>query len=61
MFVILAPVEPEHLKEVEQDFIDMLKPAYNDKRANGLDAERRKASQKAREQTKKKKSLSQII
>lgn len=59
--MILAPVEPEHLKEVEQDFIDMLKPAYNDKRANGLDAERRKASQKAREQTKKKKSLSQII
>ena len=55
LFAILAPVEPEHLKEVEQDFIDMLKPTYNDKRANGLDIERRKASQKAREQTKKRK------
>lgn len=41
-FQILAPVEPGHLKEVEQEFIEMLHPTYNDKNAKGLDVERRK-------------------
>lgn len=50
-FQILAPVEPEHLKEVEQEFIEMLNPAYNNYRANGFDVVRmketvRKASRK---------------
>lgn len=43
MFAILAPVEPEYLKQVEQEFIGMLKPAYNSNRANGWDIERYKA------------------
>lgn len=32
-FQILAPVIPESLKQVEQEFIEMLKPTYNDRRA----------------------------
>ena len=41
-FEILTEVEPEHLKETEQKFIETLKPTYNDRNANGLDIERRK-------------------
>ena len=51
MFAILAPVEEEHLRKVEQEFIDMLKPEYNSNRANGWDVERYKATHKAYEQT----------
>lgn len=39
-FLILAPVEPEHLRQVEQEFIDMLKPTYNNIRSKGHDVER---------------------
>lgn len=39
-FQILAPVMPEYLKQVEQEFIEMLHPTYNDKNAKGLDVER---------------------
>lgn len=39
-FQILAPVEPEHLKEVEQELIEMIQPVYNNNRAKGLDVER---------------------
>lgn len=46
-FQILAPVMPEYLKQVEQEFIEMLKPTYNNYRAKGQDIERYKASQKA--------------
>lgn len=41
-FQILAPVMPECLKQVEQEFIDMLHPTYNDRHAKGLNIERRK-------------------
>ena len=41
-FEILAEVETEHLKETEQQFIELLKPTYNDRNANGLDIERYK-------------------
>lgn len=41
-FQILAPVIPEHLKQVEQEFIEMLKPTYNVNRAKGRDAEKLK-------------------
>lgn len=41
-FQILAPVMEEYLKQTEQEFIDMLKPAYNNIRANGQDVERHK-------------------
>ena len=42
IFEILAEVEPEQLKAQEQQFIEMLKPTYNDKRAKGWDVERYK-------------------
>ena len=45
-FEILAEVETEHLKETEQQFIELLKPAYNDRNANGLDIERCKEYKK---------------
>lgn len=41
-FQILAPVEPECLTQVEQEFIEMLRPTYNMKNAYGLDVERNK-------------------
>ena len=45
-FEILEEVEPEQLKEMEQQFIEKLKPIYNSIRANGWDFERYKESQK---------------
>lgn len=49
-FQILAPVMPEHLKQVEQEFIEMLNPTYNDRRSKGWDVERHKEThRKAKE------------
>lgn len=36
-FQILAPVMPECLKQVEQEFIDMLNPTYNERRSKDHD------------------------
>lgn len=44
-FQILEEVEIEHLKEKEQQFIELLKPTYNSKRASGWDIERQKEYQ----------------
>ena len=41
-FDILCEVEPEHLKETEQQFIETLKPTYNSNNAKGWDFERHK-------------------
>ena len=41
-FQILAEVEVEKLKEAEQEFIEILKPTYNNRRANGCDVEKQK-------------------
>ena len=41
-FQVVEEVEPEHLKEAEQQFIETLKPTYNDRNANGWDIERHK-------------------
>lgn len=41
-FQILAPVMPEYLKQVEQEFIEMLRPTYNSMNAKGLDGEKLK-------------------
>ena len=46
VFEIIAEVEIDKLKETEQQFIELLKPAYNDRNANGWDIERRKEYQK---------------
>ena len=50
---ILAEVEPEKLKEVEQKFIQTLQPTYNDRNANGWDIERQKEYQKEYRQSDK--------
>lgn len=44
---ILEEVEPEKLKETEQEFIQTLKPIYNNRNANGLDVERCKEYQRS--------------
>ena len=46
VFEILTEVEPEQLKETEQQFIETLKPAYNNRRADGWDVERHKETHK---------------
>ena len=45
-FQVIEVVEPEKLKEAEQQFIETLKPTYNSNRANGFDFERRKEYKK---------------
>lgn len=41
-FQILENVEPDQLKETEQQFIEKMQPKYNNNRANGFDTERYK-------------------
>ena len=53
-FEILAEVEADKLKEKEQYFIELLKPAYNNRNANGLDIERYKKSHKKAQKEYKK-------
>ena len=53
---VLAEVEPEQLKEVEQQFIETLKPTYNQMNEKDLDVERQKEyqqSDKGKESQKK--------
>ena len=45
-FEILTEVEADSLKETEQQFIETLKPSYNNRRANGWDFERFKETNK---------------
>ena len=52
-FEILAEVEIDKLKETEQQFIETLKPTYNDRNANGFDFERYKESKKEYRKTDK--------
>lgn len=52
-FQILAPVMPEHLKQVEQEFIEMLKPSYNQKNARGRNVELQKECKKNYNQSNK--------
>ena len=42
VFEILEKVEPEHLKEKEQQFIEALKPTYNQMNAKGWDIKKKK-------------------
>ena len=55
VFEVLEVVEPEHLKEAEQKFIETLKPSYNRCNAKGLNIERRKKTKKEYEKTDKRK------
>ena len=45
-FQVIEEVEIDSLKETEQQFIETLKPTYNNRNANGLDIERKKKTQK---------------
>ena len=53
VFEVLAEVEVEQLKEMEQKFIEMLKPTYNDRNANALDTERKKEYNKEYQKSEK--------
>lgn len=52
-FQILVPVMPEYLTQVEQEFIDMLNPTYNQMNAKGLNVERYKKSNRKYFQSEK--------
>ena len=53
VFEILEEVEIDKLKEAEQQFIETLKPTYNNINAKGRDIERRKKSKKEYRKTDK--------
>ena len=53
VFEILEEVEADSLKVIEQQFIETLKPTYNDRNANGWDIERQKESQKKYQKSNK--------
>ena len=53
IFEILEEVTEASLKEKEQEFIETLKPTYNNRNANGLDADKFKKCQKKYEQSEK--------
>ena len=55
VFEILAEVEENFLKETEQQFIELLKPTYNNYRAKGMDFERYKEYEKSEKRKKAKK------
>ena len=52
-FQILEIVEEGQLKEIEQQFIETLKPTYNQVNAKGWDIERKKKAQKEYQKTDK--------
>lgn len=52
-FQIIALVEPEHLTQVEQEFIELLRPTYNDRRSKGRNVERYKESNRKYRQSDK--------
>ena len=56
-FQILAEVEADSLKEAEQQFIETLKPTYNDRNANGCDFERYKENKKEYSKSEKGKEI----
>ena len=52
-FQILEEVEEGKLKDAEQQFIETLKPTYNNRNANGFDIERQKEYDKEYHKTEK--------
>ena len=55
VFEVLAEVEEDKLKEIEQQFIEKLKPTYNNYNAKGLNVERCKEYEKTDKRKKHKK------
>jgi hypothetical protein len=56
-FQVLAPIMPEYLTQVEQEFIEMLKPTYNKINSNGLDVERQKETHRKYRQSDRGKEI----
>ena len=52
-FQILVPVLPEYLTQVEQEFIEMLNPTYNNNNAKGWDTEQYKETNRKYKQSEK--------
>ena len=52
-FQVIEEVEEGSLKEAEQQFIEILKPSYNDRNANGWDIERKKKHDKEYQKTER--------
>ena len=52
-FQILVPVLPEYLTQVEQEFIEMLNPTYNNNNAKGWDTEQYKETIRKYKQSEK--------
>ena len=52
-FQILVPVMPEYLTQVEQEFIEMLNPTYNNNNAKGWDTEQYKETNRKYKQSEK--------
>ena len=50
---LLEEVEPDSLKEIEQQFIEKLKPTYNNRNANGWNFEKKKKYDKEYRKTDK--------
>ena len=55
VFEVIEEVEVDSLKEMEQQFIETLKPTYNNINANGLNIERYKETKKEYSKTDKSK------
>ena len=53
VFEVIAEVEADSLKVIEQQFIEKLQPTYNNYNANGWDIERYKESQKEYQKSEK--------
>ena len=53
VFEVIEEVEADSLKVIEQQFIETLKPTYNDRNANGWDIERQKETQKEYQKSNK--------
>lgn len=59
-FQILAEAEPKKLKKTEQEFIETLKPTYNNRNAKGWDTERYKERSKERKKEYRKTHIDEI-
>ena len=53
VFEVIEEAEESFLKEKEQKFIEKLQPTYNDRRAKGLNIERRRKANNKYEKTDK--------
>ena len=60
VFEILEEAEETHLKEKEQQFIDLLKPTYNSNNAKGLDIDKYKEYKKEYQKEYRKKYYNQL-